>query len=140
MVVIWRYILSYGSSLTANKLACAPTTGYWCQFHNDPGEPPILPIDWLVYYYPGTYHATSGTGCNNPVNGVCQSGQYTYVEVAYYGVTNFIETWSTWVWAPLVAFLLYKKLRNPQTGLDKFGSDKQVFAGVSWVLVLPVGQ
>ncbi|HME18336.1 MAG TPA: glycosyltransferase family 39 protein, partial [Nitrososphaerales archaeon] len=80
-----RYMLSYGSSLIANQLACQPTTGYWCKFMNDPGGAPILPTDWLLYYTPVGYYATSVTVCPNTVNGVCQGGQYSYVSVAYYG-------------------------------------------------------
>jgi hypothetical protein len=115
-----KYMLSYGSSLIANQLACQPTTGYWCKFLNNPGGAPILPTDWLLYYTPVGYYATSVTVCPNTVNGVCQGGQYSYVSVAYYGVTNLLETWTTWVWAPLVAFLLYRRFYRQPSGLDRF--------------------
>ena len=115
-----RYMLSYGSSLIANQLACAPVTGYWCKFPNNPGGAPILPTDWLIYYNPVPYYSTSVSVCLNSVNGVCQSGQYTYVGLAYYGVTNFFETWATFVWVPLAIFLLYRHSKKPQSGLDKF--------------------
>jgi hypothetical protein len=116
-----RYMLSYGSSLIANQLACQPTTGYWCKWPNDPGGAPILPTDWLLYYTPVGYYATSVTVCPNTVNGVCQGGQYSYVSVAYYGVTNLLVTWTTFIWVPLAAYLLYRYYRRP-TGLDRFVS------------------
>lgn len=115
------YVLSYGSSLTANKLECQPTTGYWCKFANDPGGPPILPIDWLVYYSPISYYATSVTVCPNTVNGVCHGGQYSYVALAYYGVTNFLETWTVFIWGPIIAYTLYRWRRRPAGSLEQFG-------------------
>jgi hypothetical protein len=115
------YILSYGSSLIANKIACQPTTGYWCKFANDPGGPPILPTDWIIYYSPVAYYATSVSVCPNVVNGVCQGGQYSYVAIAYYGITNLLETWTVFVWIPLVVYLLYRQFRRPQPVLDQFG-------------------
>jgi Dolichyl-phosphate-mannose-protein mannosyltransferase len=115
------YILSYGSSLKADKLACQPTTGYWCKFPNDPGGPPILPPDWVLYYSPVAYFATSVSVCPNTVNGVCQGGQYSYVALAYYGVTNLIETWTVFVWGPLTALVVYRHFRRPQQRLEEFG-------------------
>ena len=111
------YILSYGSSLIANKLACQPTTGYWCKFPNDAGGPPILPTDWLLYYSPVAYYATSV--CPNSVNGVCQGG--SYVAIAYYGVTNLLETWTVYVWVPLVAYAIYTYFRRRAPSLEEFG-------------------
>jgi len=116
-----NYIFSYGSSLIANKLACQPTTGYWCKFANDPGGAPILPSDWLLYYSPVTYYATSVSVCPNVVNNVCQGGQYSYVALAYYGVTNLLETWTVFVWVPLVAYLLYDHFKKRQPSLEQFG-------------------
>ena len=113
------YIFSYGSSLRAEQLACQPTTGYWCKYPNDPGGPPILPTDWLLYYSPVAYYATSVSVCPNSVNGVCQGGAYSYVSLAYYGVTNLIETWTVFVWVPLVAYAIfrwYRNTRSPQEG------------------------
>jgi hypothetical protein len=113
------YIFSYGSSLRAEQLACQPTTGYWCKYPNDPGGPPILPTDWLLYYSPVAYYATSVSVCPNSVNGVCQGGAYSYVSLAYYGVTNLIETWTVFVWVPLVAYAIfrwYRSTRSPQEG------------------------
>ena len=107
------YILSYGSSLIADKLACQPATGYWCRFPNSPGGSPILPMDWLTYYSPVTYFAPPAI-CASMVNGVCQGG--TYVPVAYYGVTNLLETWTVYVWVPLVAYALYRWYRRPKAG------------------------
>lgn len=115
------YMLSYGSSLIAGKLACSPTTGYWCKFANDPGGPPILPTDWVVYYSPVAYYSTSVSVCPNVVNGVCQGGEYTYVATAYYGVTNLIETWTVFVWIPLAAYALYAHFRRPWPILEQFG-------------------
>jgi len=106
------YIFSYGSSLRAEQLACQPTTGYWCKY-------PILPTDWLLYYSPVAYYATSVSVCPNSVNGVCQGGAYSYVSLAYYGVTNLIETWTVFVWVPLVAYAIfrwYRNTRSPQEG------------------------
>jgi hypothetical protein len=118
------YIFSYGSSLIANKLACQPTTGYWCKFANDPGGAPILPTDWLLYYSPVAYYATSVSVCPNVVNNVCQGGQYSYVALAYYGVTNLLETWTVFVWVPIVAYLLYSQLRRKQPSLEEFGFEE----------------
>ncbi|HZW84557.1 MAG TPA: glycosyltransferase family 39 protein [Nitrososphaerales archaeon] len=109
-----QYILSYGSSLKAEVLACQPTTGYWCKFPSQPGGPPILPTDWLLYYTPVAYYATSVSVCPDSVNGVCQSGAYSYVALAYYGVTNLLETWTTYIWLPLSVYLLYKWRKSPQ--------------------------
>lgn len=115
------YVLSYGSSLKADKLACQPTTGYWCKFPNDPGGAPILPFDWVLYYSPVAYFATSVSVCPNTVNGVCQGGQYSYVSLAYYGVTNLIETWTVFVWVPLTALAVFRHFRRPQPRLEQFG-------------------
>ena len=124
-----KYMLSYGSSLIANQLACQPTTGYWCQFPGDRGGPPIIPTVWLLYYTPVAYYSTSVTVCPDTVNGVCQSGQYTYVSVAYYGVTNLLETWTTFIWLPMAAILLYRWYRKPRGGLDAFVSANKETGG-----------
>ena len=116
-----EYILSYGSSLIAKQLACQPTTGYWCKFANDPGGPPILPTDWILFYSPVAYYATSVSVCPNSVNGTCKGGQYTYVGLAYYGVTNLLETWTVFIWVPLAAFVVYNQLRKRQPSLDQYG-------------------
>jgi predicted membrane-bound dolichyl-phosphate-mannose-protein mannosyltransferase len=106
------YILSYGSSLIADKLACSPTTGYWCKYANDPGGPPILPTDWLVYYSPVGWYIVSVSV--NP-------GNISYVGVGYYGVTNLLETWTVYVWVPVVVYVLYSLFRNKQRRLEQFG-------------------
>ncbi|MDG7026633.1 MAG: glycosyltransferase family 39 protein [Nitrososphaerota archaeon] len=98
-----QYIISYGTSLVAHQLACQPTTGYWCLFANDPGGPPILPFDWLLYYSPVAYYLVTVTV--NP-------GNLTYVSVGYYGVTNLLVTWATFVWVPLMAYALYLERRR----------------------------
>ncbi len=115
------FMLSYGSSLLAKQLACQPTTGYWCEFANDPGGAPILPPNWVLYYSPVAYYSVTNSVCPNTVNGVCQGGQYSYVALAYYGVTNFLETWTVFIWVPLIAFALYRYFRNKQPKLDEFG-------------------
>ncbi len=118
------YILCYGSSLIAGYLECQGGphgVGYWCKYANDPGGPPILPTDWLVYYSPVSYYATSVSVCPNSVNGVCKGGEYSYVALAYYGVTNLLETWTVFVWVPLVAYVLYRQFRKRQPSLDEFG-------------------
>ena len=111
------YILCYGSGLIATKLQCMPITGYWCRWANDPGGPPILPMDWVTFYAPVTYFSTSVTVCPNSVNGTCQGGEYSYVALAYYGVTNFLETWTIYVWIPLVAYSLYRFYRKKDPGM-----------------------
>ncbi len=126
-----RYMLSYGSGLIAKQLACSPTTGYWCKFANNPGGAPILPTDWILYYNPVTYYATSVSVCPNVVGGVCQGGAYSYVGLAYYGVTNLIVTWSLFIWAPIAAFLLWRQFRGNQTSLERFGFATSSGAGVS---------
>ena len=124
------YILCYGSSLIADKLACSPVTGYWCKFANDAGGPPILPTDWVTYYSPVAYYSTSVSVCPNTVNGVCQGGQYSYVALAYYGVTNFLETWTIYVWIPLVAYAIYRyfKPKKQQPSLDQFAPEPAMAA------------
>ena len=114
-----QYILSYGSSLVADKLACQPTTGYWCKFANDAGGPPILPTDWLLFYSPIAYFAISV--CPNSVNGSCVGG--SYVSIAYYGVTNLLETWTVYVWVPLAAYALYRFIKGRTPRLEDFGFD-----------------
>ena len=104
------YMLCYGSGLTAHTLLCqnAPTSasGYWCKYSNVSGNyDPILPTDWLVYYSPITYLAI----CTDSVNGVCQPGGYS---ATYYGVTNFLETWTVYIWIPLAAYALYRWLKR----------------------------
>ncbi|MDG6917714.1 MAG: glycosyltransferase family 39 protein [Nitrososphaerota archaeon] len=98
-----QYIISYGTSLVAHQLACQPTTGYWCMFANDPGGPPILPFDWLLYYSPVAYYLVTVTV--NP-------GNLTYVSVGYYGVTNLLVTWATFIWVPLMSYALYQERRR----------------------------
>ncbi len=116
-----QYMFKYISSLTADKLACQPTTGYWCKYPNSPGGPPILPTDWLLYYSPVAYYATTVSVCPNVVNGVCQGGSYSYVGLAYYGVTNSVETWTVFFWAPFAAYFILRYFRSANSRLEKFG-------------------
>jgi hypothetical protein len=60
------------------------------------------------------YYATSVTVSSS-------SGSYSYVAIAYYGVTNLLETWTVFVWVPLVAYVLYSRFRK--AGLEQFGFD-----------------
>ena len=55
------------------------------------------------------------------MGGVCQGGQYSYVALAYYGVTNFLETWTVFVWLPLMVYVLYAWYRRRGSSLDQFG-------------------
>ena len=99
------YILCLGSSLTAKTLSCV-TSGYWCRFPNS--ATPIVPLDWITFYSPVAYYRTVVSVCPKSVNGTCLGGSYSFVGLAYYGVTNFLETWSIYVWIPLVAYALYR--------------------------------
>lgn len=98
-----QYIYSYGSSLV-----CHPSV-FDCPgaFLNVPGNPStaITPLSWLVYYVPTTYFKSNVSICTGPV---CRS----YVNIAYYGITNMIETWSTYIWAPFAAYILYRLLKR----------------------------
>jgi 4-amino-4-deoxy-L-arabinose transferase-like glycosyltransferase len=86
-----RYILNYGASLK-----CTPTGCGW----TDPlFNAPITPFSWMTFYSAVGYFVTRVT--INP-------GNYQYVSLGYWGVSNFFEVWLTWAWAPLVAFLSYK--------------------------------
>ena len=86
-----RYILSYGASLK-----CTPSGCGWV----DPlFKSPITPFSWMTFYSAVGYFVTRVT--INP-------GNYQYVSLGYWGVSNFFEVWLTWAWAPLVAFLSYK--------------------------------
>ncbi len=113
------YTLCYGSELIAEHLSCI-TAGYWCKYPNDPKGTPILPTDWVTYYSPVEYYATSVSVCPTSVGGVCKGGAYSYVALAYYGVTNFLETWTIYVWIPLVGYTLYRSFRRRQPSLDQF--------------------
>ncbi len=104
------YILCYGSSLNAG---CP----WACGWTNSPGSY-ITPFSWVTYYNPVAYLKTDvivSTGCSN---GVC-TGSYTYPSVAYYGVTNFLETWTIYVWIPLVAYALYTQFRRKNQAAEE---------------------
>jgi hypothetical protein len=102
-----QYIISYGSSLV-----CHPS-GFDCPgaFLNVPGNPStaITPLSWLIYYTPTTYFKSNVIACTGSS---CQ----TYVNIAYYGVTNMIETWSTFIWAPFAAYVCYRIWKKERTG------------------------
>ena len=103
-----RYMLSYGLSLI----------GPGWTFGNNIQ---ITPFSWMTYYRPVTYYGTSVSVCTNLVNGTCQGAPYVYPGVAYYGVTNLIETWTTYVWFPLAALVVWKAYRPLREGLERFG-------------------
>ena len=105
------YILSYGSNLKALQLACQPVVGYFCKFPNIPGGPPILPTDWLVYYGPVAYFL---------VNITVNPGNLNFASIAYYGVTNLLETWTVFVWLPMIAYALYGAAKHRPPTLESF--------------------
>jgi 4-amino-4-deoxy-L-arabinose transferase-like glycosyltransferase len=90
-----KFMLSYGSSLIG--------PGWTDRVFNTP----ITPLNWLTFYSPIEYFATTVTVCTNLVNGNCLSS-YSYVGIGYYGVTNMLETWMTFFWAPLVGVEIYR--------------------------------
>ena len=110
------YMLCYGSSLSAG----CPWACGWKD--NNLGNY-ITPLSWITYYSPVAYLRTVVSVCPNSVNGVCQGGEYSYVSVAYYGVTNFLETWTIYVWIPLVGYSLYRFYKQKESTLDAFGSE-----------------
>ncbi len=107
-----QYIISYGSSLVCHPSAfdCA---GAFLNVPNDPSSA-ITPLSWLIYYAPTAYFKSNVSVC---IGSVCHS----YVNIAYYGITNMIETWSTFLWAPFAAYILYRLLKRKEapTGIEK---------------------
>ncbi|MBI3858680.1 MAG: glycosyltransferase family 39 protein [Thaumarchaeota archaeon] len=124
-----QFILSYGGSLLCKPFyANDPSCGAWTDvaFHNY-----ITPLNWLTYYTPVTYYGTSVSVCPNAVNGTCLSGQYSYVAIGYYGITNLLVTWMLYLWVPIAAYLVGREFRlftKGQPSLDSFGFKD--FAGV----------
>ena len=110
------YMLCYGSSL---NYGCPWACGWK---DNNLGNY-INPFSWVTYYSPVAYLRTVVSVCPNSVNGVCKGGEYSYVSVAYYGVTNFLETWTVYVWIPLVGYALYRFYRQKQPTLETFGPE-----------------
>ena len=108
------YMLCYGASLNAG---CP----WACGWKDNNLGTYITPFNWVTYYSPIAYLRTVVSVCPNSVNGVCQGGEYSYVSVAYYGVTNFLETWTIYVWIPLVGYALYRHSRQKQPTLEVFG-------------------
>jgi predicted membrane-bound dolichyl-phosphate-mannose-protein mannosyltransferase len=103
-----HYMLSYGASLIGPG---------WTYGNNIQ----ITPFSWMTYYQPVTYYGTSVSVCTNSVNGTCLGTPISYVGVAYYGVTNLIETWTTYLWMPLAAVALWEVFRPRPGGLERFG-------------------
>ena len=108
------YILCYGSSLSSG---CP----WACGWKDTNLGTYITPFNWITYYSPVAYLRTVVSVCPKTVNNVCQGGAYSYVSVAYYGVTNFLETWTIYIWIPLVAYALYRFYRQKQPTLEVFG-------------------
>jgi hypothetical protein len=108
------YMLCYGSSLNAG---CP----WACGWKDTNLGTYITPFNWITYYSPVAYLRTVVSVCPKSVNNICQGGAYSYVAIAYYGVTNFLETWTIYIWIPLVAYALYRYYRREQPTLDAFG-------------------
>jgi 4-amino-4-deoxy-L-arabinose transferase-like glycosyltransferase len=104
-----HYMLSYGASLIG------PGWTYGIDHLQ------ITPLSWMTYYQPVTYYGTSVSVCTNAVNGTCLGTPVSYVGVAYYGVTNLIETWTTYLWMPLAGVAIWKVFRPRSGGLERFG-------------------
>ncbi|MDG6982787.1 MAG: glycosyltransferase family 39 protein [Nitrososphaerota archaeon] len=107
------YILSYGSSLTTGcPWACGWTGAIMGGY--------ITPFDWFVYYSPVTYFVSHVE---------TSAGQILYVGVGYYGITNLLETWTTFIWVPLMVWALagfWRARRTPkEPTLDSFKPEAQ---------------
>jgi 4-amino-4-deoxy-L-arabinose transferase-like glycosyltransferase len=100
-----HYMLTYGASLIGRGWSYGGPSGNSTQ---------ITPLSWMTYYQPITYYGTSVSVC---ANSVCTN----YPGVAYYGVTNLIETWTTYLWMPLAALAVWEVFRPRQGGLERFG-------------------
>ncbi len=109
-----EYIFCYGETLNAG---CP----WACGWKDNNLGAYITPFSWLTYYSPVAYYLTSVSVCPNSVDGVCKGGEYSYVSLAYYGVTNFLETWTVYVWVPLVAYAIYSQFRRKQPSLEQYG-------------------
>ncbi len=88
-----RYILDYGASLKTT-----PTSQGWI---DSVLGTPITPFNWMTYYSAIGYFVTRVS--------ISGSAGYSYVALGYWGVTNFFEVWLTFLWAPYVAYLGYKR-------------------------------
>ena len=99
-----HYMLSYGSSLIGRGWSYGGPNGNSTQ---------ITPLSWMTYYQPVTYYGTSVS--------VCSSTCYSYAGVAYYGVTNLLETWTTYLWIPFAVLATWKVFRPRRGGLERFG-------------------
>jgi 4-amino-4-deoxy-L-arabinose transferase-like glycosyltransferase len=95
-----KFILSYGSSLRGGGW----TDGLLRTI--------ITPIDWFLYYTPVGYLVTTVT---------VQSGGNTssYIGVGYFGVSDRMVVWLTFVWAPYVLYLSYKKWRTSKSAAEE---------------------
>ena len=118
------YMLCYGSSLSSG---CP----WACGWKDTNLGTYITPFNWVTYYSPVAYLRTVVSVCPKSVNNVCQGGAYSYVSIAYYGVTNFLETWTIYIWIPLVAYSLYRFYRPKQPTLEVFGFENAATNTVS---------
>lgn len=84
-----HYILSYGSSLKGVG---------WI---DSAFGTPITPFNWMTYYSAIGYYVSTELVNNVPV----------YIAVGYWGTPNFFEIWLTYLWAPYVVYLAYKRWR-----------------------------
>jgi hypothetical protein len=119
-----KFIFSYGASLKGNGWIDAVL------------HAPITPINWFLYYSPIGYLITNVTVTGGGTT-------TTYVGVGYYGVTDKIETWLTFLWAPYVIYLVYKrwKLRKMvQASLDSPSSPPPSVPVVVVVVVAAEGE
>ena len=126
-----EYIVSYGSGLNGG---CP----WACGWTNSALGGYITPFNWLTYYSPVGYFITTVTV--NP-------GNIHYIDVGYYGVTNFLETWTVFIWAPLIAYVLYRHRKGRQPSLEEFGFEGEAqsppsapletrFAGLTLILFI----
>ncbi len=106
-----HYILSYGASLIG------PGWSYGGPYGN---ATQITPLSWITFYQPVTYYGVSAPVCTSMLNGVCQ-GSISLPTIAYYGVTNVLETWTIYIWIPIAAYAVWKRYRQRLDGLDTFG-------------------
>ena len=120
-----QYMLHYGASLIG---------GGWTYGNNIQ----ITPFSWVTYYQPVTYFGSTVI-VNNVVNGTVVGILYTYPDVTYYGVTNFIETWTVYLWVPLAAVAMWAVFKPKPPGLDRFGfadNSPREFSGDTKMAVL----
>lgn len=100
-----RYMLSYGSKLIGQGWSYGGPNG---------NSTYITPFSWMTYYGPPTYYKTNVSVCSG-------SACLYFIGVAYYVVTNLLETWTTYLWMPLAAIAIWEVFKPRPKGLDEFG-------------------